>query len=214
MGDLVSLDQWRADHLRVGAGSAPTFFFDLGCPLSYLSAEHVERKLGHVQWVAVDTASVRDDGSRGNVEELRQRAEHQAHALRLPLVWPDSFPNAAPCALRAATYAAQVGAGARFALAASRLAFCGGFDLGDPEALAEAAAASGVPLDACLRSATDADWDRPLQATARGLRARAVGQLPVFRVGRRWFAGDSGLHAAAAAVHRPAVAGRPLAPVG
>ena len=37
---------------------------------------------------------------------------------------------------------AEGGRGAGFVLAASRLAFCGGFDLEDPEILAEAAAAA------------------------------------------------------------------------
>ena len=68
------------------------------------------------------------------------KPRRRAVELRLPLVWPDGFPVAAPSALRAAAYAAEIGAGARFALAASRLAFCGGFDLEDPEILAEAAA--------------------------------------------------------------------------
>ena len=72
-------------------------------------------------------------------------------ALRLPLVWPDRLPRRARGRSRAAAYAAEIGAGARFALAASRLAFCGGFDLDDPETLAEAAAAAGIPLRACLR---------------------------------------------------------------
>ena len=41
--------------------------------------------------------------------------------------------------MRAAHYASQQGRGAAFVLAAGRLAFCGGFDLDDPELLAEAA---------------------------------------------------------------------------
>ncbi len=50
MGEIINLDEWRADRLRARADAAPAFFFDLGCPLSYLSAERVERDLGKVEW--------------------------------------------------------------------------------------------------------------------------------------------------------------------
>jgi len=52
-----------------------------------------------------------------------------------------------------------------------RLAFCGGFDLDDPEVLAEAAAAAGVPLDDCLRAARDPALDAPALRAARRLLA-------------------------------------------
>ena len=93
--------------------------------------------------------------------------------------------------MRAAAYAAEIGAGARFALAASRLAFCGGFDLEDPEILAEAAAAAGVPLDECLAAAGDPARDARLHATARAPCARAGSRdLPAIRIGRRWLWGE------------------------
>ena len=44
---------------------------------------------------------------------------------------------------------------AAFVLAATRLAFCGGFDLEDPEILAEAAAAAGIVLDDYLQASRD-----------------------------------------------------------
>ncbi len=153
MGDLIYLDEWRADHLRPSADAAPAFFFDLGCPLSYLSAERVERKLGDADWIPASTADAPGRGSphRGGLRRPARAAEAQADALRLPLVWPDSFPDPVPRAQRAAAYAVAIGAGPQFALAASRLAFCGGFDLSDPETLAEAAAASAVPLSSACR---------------------------------------------------------------
>jgi hypothetical protein len=50
-----------------------------------------------------------------------------------------------PGLLRAVSYATAIGGGAQFALAAMRLEFCGGFDLEDPEILAEAAAVLRAP---------------------------------------------------------------------
>ena len=150
MGAIIYLDEWRADHLRSSADAPPAFFFDLGCPLSYLSAERVERNLGKAEWIPVPAAMVhagqpgRSSGAHADADDLREFAEAQARLLRLPLIWPDRLPG--PQAQRAAAYAVAIGAGPQFALAASRLAFCGGFDLSDPEILAEAAAASAVPL--------------------------------------------------------------------
>ncbi len=228
MGELIYLDERRADRCRPTNGLRPAFFFDLSCPLSYLSAERVERTLGDVDWVpvaggalcSIGVARAEQSGdlsdldapSEAKLTVMRERAEARARALRLPLVWPDTFATGAPCALRAAAYAVEIGAGAPFALAASRLAFCGGFDLDDPETLAEAAAAAAVPLDECLKAAGDTSRDRALLATADGLRSRGIKELPAIRVGKHWFEGDHGLLSASGMLRRPVSYG--LAPVG
>jgi 2-hydroxychromene-2-carboxylate isomerase len=119
-----------------------------------------------------------------------------------------------PGALRTAVRAGEIGAGARFGLAAARLAFCGGFDLEDPEVLAEAAAAAGLTLDDCLAAAGDRSLDATLEATARGLRAKGVRELPAVRAGRRFHQGERGLAETAALLRATAAYVRPLAPVG
>src|SRR5207302_3844959 len=138
----------------------------------------------------------------GHPAAARSDGETCAVALRLPVGWPDRFPEDTPGALRAAAHAVEIGAGARFALAASRLHFCGGFDLEDPEILAEAAATAGIGLDDCLAAARDARLDLVPRATARGLAARGLGRLPVLRAGRCWFAGERALGEARALVAR------------
>jgi 2-hydroxychromene-2-carboxylate isomerase len=99
-------------------------------------------------------------------------------------------PRRRPGGLRAAAFAAQAGQGGRFALAASRLAFCGGFDLEDPGVLAEAAKAAGLPVDECLAAAGDPRLDGPIDRAARALSARGVTVLPAVRTGRRLLAGE------------------------
>jgi 2-hydroxychromene-2-carboxylate isomerase len=221
MGDLILLSERRA--LRQTAPRSHdrplqvAFFFDLACPFSYLAAERVERLLGHTAWIpAAGVALYRGEpwGDPRARDAALARAEWRADELRLPLVWPDRFPAETPMALRAATYATEIGAGAAFALAASRLAFCGGFDLEDPEILAEAAAAAGIHPDVCLAAAADAGRDGALHATARGLLSRGVTCLPALRVGQRWFSGERGVAEAAAAARSPVAHRRPLAPVG
>jgi 2-hydroxychromene-2-carboxylate isomerase len=209
MGELIFLAERRADRSRITHGTRPSFFFDLGCPFSYLAAERVERVLGDVEWIPTAGMVLRGDGWSDHTS-VRAHAETCAVTLRLPLVWPDQFPADTPGALRAAAHAAEIGAGSRFALAASRLAFCGGFDLEDPEILAEAAAASGIGLSACLAAAGDVSRDGSLHATARGLLAQGVRELPAIRIGPCLLHGDTALAAAATMLRSQAVEDRPL----
>ena len=143
MGVVVSLDEHRAARAPRGARTrgraCVELFFDLGDPFSYLAAERVERAFDAVTWTPV-TGPTLDGRMRG----VRALAEERARQLRMPLVWPERFPAPVPRAMRVAALAIELGRGPEFALAASRLAFCGGFDLEDPEILAEAAAAAGV----------------------------------------------------------------------
>jgi 2-hydroxychromene-2-carboxylate isomerase len=200
MGELIDLAERRADRSRSQAAAPPAFFFDLACPFSYLAAERVERLLGEVEWVPA--GGIGSD-SIGDVDELCARAERRAAELRLPLVWPDRFPSITQGALRAATRATHSGSGSRFALAALRLAFCGGFDLEDPEVLAEAAAAAGVTLRDCLEAAADPQLDTELEATTRGLATKGVCRLPAVGVGRRFYDGEERLSEIAALLRSP-----------
>ncbi len=168
------------------------FFFELGSPFSYLAAERVERALGKVDWIP--TAPL-----PGATAVSPDEAERHALSLRLPLVWPEREPDF-PRALRAAACAAELGRSGPFAIAASRLAFCGGFDIDDPEMLAEAAAAAGLAPQECLAAARDASWDDQLQATAAGLVRRGVLELPAIRVGRTYCSGKQAVAEATAVV--------------
>jgi len=223
MGDLIVLAERMATRRRwgfvpkgrlaVGWGAPPIAFgFDPGCPYSYLVAERVERRFPAVEWVPVSAAALRCNDPWSNPDVGRRRrlhAEHRARELRLPLVWPDGFPSTGRDALRVAVYAVRSGVGPAFALAAGRLAFCGGFDLEEPANLAEAAAAAGIGLDACLRAARDPANDVPLESAARHLLAQGVKQLPAFGVGDRWFAGEGGFAQASEWARTPLAATRP-----
>jgi 2-hydroxychromene-2-carboxylate isomerase len=224
MGQLIVLqDRLRERSALRLQSPRPAFYFDLACPYSYLAAERIERLLGQVDWIPVHGAALREGPAalfegRSTVPEavVQADAAQRAAALRLSLVWPDRYPFVAPGALRAAAYASTCGAGARFALAALRLAFCGGFDLDAPGVLAEAASAAGIPRRRCLEASADERLDAKLEATAHGLRRRGVRRLPAIRVGDRWFEGEPALLGAAAVRRETARGGRvvglPLAP--
>ncbi len=161
MGDVIRLAERRAarvarDPRAERAPRACEFLFDLCCPFSYLAAERVDRIFDHVVWTPASTSALLlrfgGDRSRRPGRLPTSSAERRAAELRLPLIWPERFPEEVPAAMRAASYAAEQGRGAAFVLAAGRLAFCGGFDLDDPELLAEAAAAAGIDMDGWLRA--------------------------------------------------------------
>jgi 2-hydroxychromene-2-carboxylate isomerase len=224
MGELIDLNVVRARRCGTSLSPLvrPKFFFDVSCPLSYLVAERVERRLGEVDWIPVDRDAlhrVRSDlrGRRSDsprhAQRLRIEAEAIARSLRLPLVWPERFPDPSPRAQRAAAFACEIGAGAAFALAASRLAFCGGFDLNDPETIAEAAAASGIPLTECLIAARESWRDSRLAATAQELTERGVTALPAFGLADRLLQGESGLLLVEALISQGETRPRLLAPV-
>jgi 2-hydroxychromene-2-carboxylate isomerase len=210
MGDLIRLADRRAAREARAATSrvAPTrveFLFDLCCPYSYLAAERVDRIFDEVIWTPASTSSLRCGAVAADPEELaayRSSAERRAAELRLPLIWPERFPEDVPAAMRAASYAAEQGRGAAFALAAGRLAFCGGFDLDDPELLAEAAAAAGIDMDGWLNALGEIRRDGEIEAAGRRLLAAGADRLPALRVGVSLFAGEHRVDEAAAAARR------------
>ena len=138
-----------------------------------------------------------------------EQAEERAAALRLPLEWPERWPMPVPAAMRVAHYADQQGRGAAFVLAATRLAFAGGFDLDDLEILTEAAAAAGLRLDQCLRAAREERRDGAMEAASRRLLGAGADRLPALAVARGVFWGEDRVgDAAATARLHAAAAGR------
>jgi len=210
MGDVISLDARRSARLAMGEGRPSrmkvTFFFDLASPFTYLAAERVDRLFPALEWRPALTEALHAGdplSAAADREAAQTAAESRAGQLHMPLVWPDGYPAGAPVAMRvAALAAAEGGRAAPFVLAASRLAFCGGFDLDDPEVLAEAAAAAGLGLPEVLAAAGDRSRDGEIEATALRLLAQGATRLPVLRVGRTLFCGEGRIAEAAAAVRK------------
>jgi 2-hydroxychromene-2-carboxylate isomerase len=206
MGEVIRLaERMEARRSRSRRRRRPQqaeFFFDLACPFTYLAAERVERAFERVRWTPACGTALRGgslDTDDVVAERLLAAAEARANELRLPLVWPERFPAEVPLAMRVAAFAAEKGRGAAFALAASRLAFCGGFDLDHPEILAEASAAAGLAFGECLQAAGDPRRDGAAEAAGRRLLAAGADRLPVLRLGQELFAGERQIAGAATA---------------
>ena len=185
-----------------------TFYFDLGSPYAYLSAERISglftdagleqpewqpillgglfQKLGRESWA-------KGPGRAEGIAEIERRAA--SYGLP-PLVWPDPWPGDGLFAMRVATFAKQTGRTVSFALAGFRQAFAAGRDLGDPENVLIAAAACELHPRALLKAAeTRAVKDGLREATDRAAELGVFG-VPSLVVGDEVFWGDDRLEEA------------------
>ncbi len=155
------------------------FYYDFASPEAYLAAERVMSVLPFAaEWIPIRAPRAWDDGFRcaeeravaqGEVE--RVAAARSLQALRWP---PEGFDS--ELALRAATYAKQIGRAVPFSLAAFRQAYAGGADLSDTDVVLIAASAcemhpravlQALERDAVVRALDEAT----AQAVARGVRS-------------------------------------------
>jgi 2-hydroxychromene-2-carboxylate isomerase len=185
---------------------APAFYFDLRSPEAYLAAERVIQTLPvAAEWIPILSARLE---SADTLEGFRCETDREAFfdrveriAVRrglMPLRWPQPFPFDSTFAMRAATYARQIGRTVPFALAAFRQAFAGGRDLGVPDNVLIAAAAcemhpAAVLKGAGLRSIATRLEDATALAAERGVRDVPSVWLP----GGDVFHGDDALEDAA-----------------
>jgi len=212
MGDVISLMERRARRAPPAVPAAPepavrgpgrprvTFFFDLVSPWTYLAAERAERMLPGGRWRPATGEVLLGGRTAPDPRDIvrRDAAERRADELRLPLIWPEGWPTSGQGAMRVAAMAAERGMAAPFVLAAGRLAFCGGYDLDDPEVIAEAAAAAGLALGYALAAAAQIRRDGAMERAAMRLLRHGADELPAAVVGRRLFAGEGRLAEAAA----------------
>ena len=190
----------------MASAPGPAFYFDLGSPDAYLLAERVlEAMPVATEWIPVLARDLPGaelyDAFRCEHERDIVLGELRAAAARRGLQrlrWPDPFPFDSTLAMRAATYAKQIGRTVAFALAAYRQAFAGGRALDTDTVLIAAAACEMHPAAVLkaieLRSVRDELDRQTARAAALGVR-----DVPAIRVGERVFHGDAALPGAARA---------------
>jgi 2-hydroxychromene-2-carboxylate isomerase len=166
-------------------GAAPTLWFHLHSAFTYLRIEEAERSLAGLRWRPVA------EGTPFGVSEFDD-AEREAAARRMPLSWPDRAGEnrSLRAAMRVALHATEVGRGAEFALAATRLAYGGGYDLDDVDVLMVAAACASIDSGTCVAAAQDARRDRHLEEAAREAELLGMSTLPVVEFEEVCFAGE------------------------
>jgi 2-hydroxychromene-2-carboxylate isomerase len=189
-----------------------TFYFDLGSPYAYLTAERIsgvfaERGLPQPEWQPVLLGGLFQRFDRGSWANTPEReaglaeVERRAAAYGLPpLRWPDPFPGNTLGAMRAATYAKGAGRTVAFALAAFRQAFAGGRDLSDPENVLIAAAACELHPNAVTKAVETASIKAQLREATERAGDLGVRGVPSISVGEKIFWGDDRLEEAVEAV--------------
>jgi 2-hydroxychromene-2-carboxylate isomerase len=157
------------------------FYFDFASPEAYLAAERVLQTLPFAaEWIPIRAPRAWDDGFRcaeeraiaqGEIE--RVAAARMLQGIRWP---PEGFDS--ELALRAATYAKQIGRVVAFGLAAFRQAYAGGHDLSDTDVVLIAASACEMHPRAVLQAIERDAVARALdEATAEAV-ARGVTMVP------------------------------------
>jgi 2-hydroxychromene-2-carboxylate isomerase len=178
------------------------FYFDLGSPYAYLTAERVSALFGEAgleqpEWQPILLGGLfkrfgRDSWANGpgrdaGIEEVERRAA--TYGLP-PLVWPEPWPGNTLFAMRAATFAKQTGRTVSFALAAFRQAFAAGRDLSEPDNVLIAAAACELHPNALLKAADTEAVKGALREATESAAERGVVGVPTIAVGDEVFWGD------------------------
>ncbi len=188
-----------------------TFYFDLGSPYAYLTAERICEVLAPepVIWQPVSLGALfkltdRSSWSLGDPARRRSGMAEVARRAReydLPAVrWPEPWPSNYLFAMRAATFALRAGRAREFALQAFRYAFRDGHDLAVPEHVLAAAAAAGLDAAQVQTATADPEIKLALRTATDAAHELGVFGVPTIAVGRELFWGDDRLGEAAVAV--------------
>jgi 2-hydroxychromene-2-carboxylate isomerase len=187
-----------------------TFYFDLGSPFAYLTAERLEQQLPEpIAWQPVLLGGLfklngRSSWALGDADRRKAGmtdVERRARAQGLPpLRWPDPWPTDYLFAMRVATFAFRNGHGREFTMLAFRSAFQEGRDLSISEHVLDAAAAIGLDPQTTAEATDDPDVKAALRDATDAAHERGVFGVPTIAVGEELFWGDDRLRDAA--VHR------------
>jgi 2-hydroxychromene-2-carboxylate isomerase len=191
----------------MGESPQPAFYYDLFSPEAYLAAERVNQVLGAVpEWIPVLAPAL---PAADTLEGFRCEEDRLAYQRRIedtadrrgmqPLRWPDPFPFDSGLAMRAATYAKQIGRAVAFSLAAFRQAYAAGRDLGVPDNVLIAASACEMHPAAVLKGVELRSVAADLETATATAADRGVRDVPaVWLPDGRVFHGDADLDRVAA----------------
>jgi 2-hydroxychromene-2-carboxylate isomerase len=194
--------------------SRATFYYDLGSPYAYLSAERIsglftEAGLEQPEWQPVLLGGLFRRFERGSWAETPARAEGMAEIERRaaeyglpPIAWPTPWPGNMLVAMRVATFAKQTGRTVSFSLAAFRQAFAAGRDLSDADNVMIAGAACELHPRALLKAVETDVVKSALREATDHAGDLGVEGVPAVVVGDEVFWGDDRLEDAVAAAAR------------
>lgn len=185
-----------------------TFYFDLGSPFAYLTAERIAEVMPEpVTWQPVSLGALfkltgRSSWALGAPDQRRAgiaEVERRARLYGLPAMhWPHPWPTNYLFAMRAATYAFQIARGREFTMQAFRNAFQHGHDLAVQEHVLQAAAEVGLDPDAVSEATSDPEIKLALRTATDAAHALGAFGVPTIAVAGELFWGDDRLEEVAA----------------
>jgi 2-hydroxychromene-2-carboxylate isomerase len=195
--------------VSAAGGDRPLFLYDFGSPYAYLAAERANGLFAEAgapvpEWQPILLGGLfkrfgRSSWGLGPDREAGMReCERRAAAYGLPPIrWPHPWPPNTLAAMRAATYAKELGKAVAFSLAAFRQAFAAGRDLGDPDNVFIAAASSELHPRALETAVATAGVKTALREATDRAGDLGVFGVPTVIVGGEVFWGDDRLEEAA-----------------
>jgi 2-hydroxychromene-2-carboxylate isomerase len=176
------------------SGEQPVFYYDLGSPACYLTAERIMATLPVVpEWEPVLGAQLGLSEPAPEHERLDAAVADQGlQPLRMPANWPPDT----ELAMLVATYAKRGGKAVAYSLAAFRQAFAGGRDLGDEGTVLIAAAACEMHPRAVLKGVHLRSTRTALEQACARAASADVTALPAIATGSGIYCGERALELA------------------
>jgi 2-hydroxychromene-2-carboxylate isomerase len=186
-----------------------TFFYDLGSPYAYLTADRIDEEFDTsitVDWVPVLLGGIFKANGRSSWAETPGRADgiaeiaQRAAAYGMPeFRYPEPWPNNGLTVMRVAAWAHSAGAGRRFARAGFEVQFNEGLPLSERENIELTAHRAGLDPDFALEAAQDQLVKQALIDNTQAAIDIGAKGVPTIVVGDQAFWGDDKLHEAVAA---------------
>jgi 2-hydroxychromene-2-carboxylate isomerase len=189
--------------------AAPLFFFGAMSPYSWFAAERIGTLLADAQWIPVFAGALFRANDRGTwgLTDRREAGiadcDTRAASHRLgPIVWPDPWPTNDVVVARAMAFADRQGRLEEFTLAAMRLEFLEGGDLGELSAVQEAGERAGIEPGRLAAAVQEQEIKDAVRANHDRAMSLGVFGVPTVVVGGATFWGDDRLDEAVAAARR------------
>jgi 2-hydroxychromene-2-carboxylate isomerase len=200
--------------------SPPGFYFGAMSPYSWLAAERIEALLPEARWRAVFAGAIFKESGRSSWGLGEERSERMADCEARagdyglgPIRWPAPWPTSDLLIARAMTFASRAGASTpasaggggddellrALALAAMRLAFLEGCDLGEAETVLEAAERAGLDRRELREALVDPEVKQALRESTDEALALGVFGVPTVAIEAELYWGDDRLPEAATA---------------
>ncbi len=193
-------------HDRGVSVPEPLFYFGAMSPYSWFAAERISTLLPEARWQGVCAGAIfkangrtswglTENREQGMADCEQRAAQHGLGSIR----WPDPWPTSDLTVARAMVWADGQGQLKPYALAAMRISFLEGADLGELSAVQEAARRAGLDPGELAEAVASEEVKAKLREVGDRALAAGVFGVPSIVIGEELYWGDDTLERAASA---------------